>query len=150
LAHYADVCRLSLLLGRDQAPWQARAQTFAAVAAALGDCMATRFACPETGLWRAAAEAFNSIVASGLPAVNIAYVNGDGEPPDAAWPALAGAFRKFLLGSHLAERGRQGSQPLEVRQPPPPFRLTLSTAPFEAALLTKADGEFNPWTALLI
>lgn len=90
---------------RDQAPWQARAATFAAVVTKLGDCAAMRFSCPEANLWRAAAEALNCIIASGLPAVNIAYVNAEGDPPEDAWPALATAFARFLLGSHLAAGG---------------------------------------------
>ena len=43
------------------------------------------------------------VVAAGLPAVNIAYVNADGEPPRDAWPALAHAFSIFLLGSDAPE-----------------------------------------------
>ena len=49
-------------------------------------------------LWRAAAVAFNAVVAAGLPAVNIAYVNKEVEAPQAAWPALAQAFSMALLG----------------------------------------------------
>lgn len=84
---------------RDQAPWQARAATFAAAVRALGDCMATRHSAAARGLWRAAAAAFNAVVAAGLPAVNIAYVNrGDRELPHEAWPALTCAFSTLLLG----------------------------------------------------
>ena len=45
------------------------------------------------------------VVAAGLPAVNIAYVNAEAEPPEAAWPALQRAFAVFLLGAHLPDNG---------------------------------------------
>ncbi|BDA41918.1 Protein MON2 homolog [Coccomyxa sp. Obi] len=96
-------------LYRDQAPWQARADTFAQVVAGLGACMVTRFSCPEENLWRAAAEAFNCVVAAGLPAVNIAYVNAEEDPPEQAWPSLAASFSAFLLGSHLPTGAPQPS-----------------------------------------
>lgn len=55
----------ALLCGcRDQAPWQARAATFAAVVSALGRCMAMRYSRPAENLWRAAAEAFNAVCTS--------------------------------------------------------------------------------------
>ena len=53
-----------------------------------------------SNLWRAAAVAFNAVIAAGLPAVNIAYVNKEVEAPQDAWPALAQAFSTALLGSH--------------------------------------------------
>ena len=64
--------RLAFCYGRDQAPWQARAATFAPVISALGGCMALRYSCPAEHLWRAAAEAFNAVRAAascfrGLP-----------------------------------------------------------------------------------
>lgn len=71
--------------------------------AGLGSCMVARYSLPGENLWRAAAEAFNCVVAAGLPAVNIAYVNADGDPPEDAWPSLAAAFRAFLLGGHLPQ-----------------------------------------------
>ena len=92
---------LPLTLGawrRDQAPWQARAATFAAAVTSLGECMGTRHSAAAGNLWRAAAVAFNAVVAAGLPAVNIAYVNKEVEAPQDAWPALAQAFSTALLG----------------------------------------------------
>lgn len=71
--------------------------------------MVTRFSCPEENLWRAAAEAFNCVVAAGLPAVNIAYVNAEEDPPEQAWPSLAASFSAFLLGSHLPTGAPQPS-----------------------------------------
>ena len=53
-----------------------------------------------SNLWRAAAVAFNAVVAAGLPAVNIAHVNKEVEAPQDAWPALAQAFSTALLGGH--------------------------------------------------
>lgn len=52
-------------------------------------------------------------MAAGLPAVNIAYVNAEAEPPEAAWPALHRAFAVFLLGAHLpdADGGGAASAP---------------------------------------
>lgn len=55
-----------LCLCRDQAPWQARAATFAPVVSALGSCMAIRYSCPAEPLWRTAAEAFNSVRSTNL------------------------------------------------------------------------------------
>jgi hypothetical protein len=49
------------------------------------------------------------VVAAGLPAVNIAYVNAEGEPPTEAWPALVRAFSIFLLGSPSAEAAAASS-----------------------------------------
>lgn len=60
---------------RDHAPWQAKATTFAAVVSSLAQCMAMRYTAYTQNLWRVAAAAFNAVVAAGLPAVNIAYVN---------------------------------------------------------------------------
>lgn len=65
--------------------------------------MVTRFSCPSENLWRAAAEAFNCVVAAGLPAVNIAYINAEEDPPEQAWPSLAATFSAFLLGSNLPQ-----------------------------------------------
>ena len=47
---------------------------FAAVVSSLGACMAVRYTAYAQNLWRVAANAFNSVVAAGLPAVNIACV----------------------------------------------------------------------------
>ena len=57
-----------------------------------------RHSLPGCNLWRAAAAAFNAVVAAGLPAVNIAYVNRETPAPQDAWPALAEAFSALLLG----------------------------------------------------
>lgn len=83
---------------RDQAPWQARAATFAAVVSSLGECMAVRHCLPACNLWRMAAAAFNTVVAAGLPAVNMSYVYRETPAPQDAWPALAEAFSALLLG----------------------------------------------------
>ena len=56
-----------------------------------------------SNLWRAAAVAFNAVIAAGLPAVNIAYVNKEVEAPQDAWPALAQAFSTALLGGRLQQ-----------------------------------------------
>ena len=85
------------MLCSEQAPWQARAVTFAAAVTSLGDCMATRRSLAGGNLWRAAAAAFNTVAAAGLPAVNMAYVNRDVEAPQDAWPALTQAFSALLL-----------------------------------------------------
>ena len=87
-------------LHRDQAPWQARAATFASAVTSLGECMGMRYNHAAGDLWRAAAVAFNAVVAAGLPAVNIAYVNKEVEAPQDALPALAQAFSTALLGGH--------------------------------------------------
>ena len=63
--------------------------------------MATRYTAYGEGLWRAAAAVFNSIVNCGLPAVNIAYNDQEGEPPKAAWACLAEVFDWFLLGTRV-------------------------------------------------
>lgn len=42
---------------RDQAPWQARAATFAAVVDTLGQCMATRYTAFAQDLWRTVSRA---------------------------------------------------------------------------------------------
>ena len=81
---------------RDQAPWQARAATFPAVVDTLGQCMATRYTAFAQDLWRTAVLSFGTVVSSGLPAVNIAAL--DGLDTAACWQALAGAFEAFLLG----------------------------------------------------
>lgn len=57
------------LHARSQAPWQARAASFAAVASALGACMATRYRLFHEALWREAAAVWPSVLAAGLPAV---------------------------------------------------------------------------------
>lgn len=67
----------------------------------LGKCMATRYTAYGEGLWRAAAAVFNSIVNCGLPAVNIAYNDQEGQPPKAAWACLAEVFDWFLLGTRV-------------------------------------------------
>ena len=67
----------------------------------LGKCMATRYTAYGEGLWRAAAAVFNSIVNCGLPAVNIAYNDQEGDPPKAAWACLAEVFDWFLLGTRV-------------------------------------------------
>ena len=67
----------------------------------LGKCMATRYTAYSEGLWRAAAAVFNSVVNSGLPAVNMSYSNQDQEPPTAAWQCLAEVFEWFLLGTQV-------------------------------------------------
>ena len=87
------------VLCSEQAPWQARAVTFAAAVTSLGNCMATRRSLAGGNLWRAAAAAFNTVVAAGLPAVNMAYVKRDVEAPQDAWPALTQAFSALLLDS---------------------------------------------------
>ena len=93
-----DVMSGDLVHGfRDQAPWQARAATFAGVVSSLGECMAVRYSLPASSLWRTAAGAFNVVVAAGLPAVNIAYVNRETPAPQHVWPALAEAFGALLL-----------------------------------------------------
>ena len=48
-----------------------------------------------------AVTAFGTVVSSGLPAVNIAAL--DGIDTSACWRALAGAFEAFLLGPELPE-----------------------------------------------
>ena len=83
-------------LCRDQAPWQARAHTFPAVVEVLGQCLATRYTAFAQDLWRTAVGAFNTIVSTGLPAVNIAALDGVDTRP--CWQALALAFHAFLLG----------------------------------------------------
>ncbi len=60
--------------------------------------MAVRYSLPASNLWRTAAVAFNAVVAAGLPAVNIAYVNRDTPAPQDAWSALTDAFSALLLG----------------------------------------------------
>jgi len=86
-------------LCRDQAPWQAQAATFAAAVTSLGNCMATQHSPAAGNLWRTAAVAFNALAASGLPAVNIAYVSREATAPCEAWPALTQAFSALLLGN---------------------------------------------------
>ena len=60
--------------------------------------MAVRHALAASNLWRVSAAAFNAVVAAGLPAVNIAYVNRETPAPHDAWPALTEAFSALLLG----------------------------------------------------
>lgn len=60
--------------------------------------MAVRHSLPASNLWRTAAVAFNTVVAAGLPAVNIAYVNRETPAPQDAWSALTDAFSALLLG----------------------------------------------------
>lgn len=72
---------------------------FPAVLSSLAACLATRYTAFQEGLWRAAAPAFTTVVSAGLPAINIAYINGDELPPDDCWSALAESFEIFLLGS---------------------------------------------------
>jgi hypothetical protein len=72
---------------------------FPAVVTSLAACMATRYTLYNEGLWRAAVPAFTTVVSAGLPAINIAYINGDELPPGDCWTALAEAFETFLLGS---------------------------------------------------
>ena len=57
------------------------------------------------------------VVAAGLPAVNIAYVNAESEPPEDAWPALENAFSMFLLGGHLQEDAPASHPPAEDVRP---------------------------------
>ena len=62
--------------------------------------MATRYTAFGQDLWRTAVTAFGTVVSSGLPAVNIAAL--DGVDTGACWQALATAFEAFLLGpEHL-------------------------------------------------
>lgn len=72
-----------------------RAALFPVVAGALAECMTCRPTASPTSppiergsaedqLWRLAAVAFNAVVAAGLPAVNIAYVNHQ-SPPENTW-----------------------------------------------------------------
>ena len=118
---------------RDQAPWQARAVTFAGVVASLGECMAVRRSLPASSLWRTAAGAFNAVVAAGLPAVNIAYVNRETLAPQDAWPALTEAFSALLLGAEpqtvsAADEGkvRAGTSGRHHLQSPPTHCICLS------------------------
>lgn len=63
--------------------------------------MATRYTAYSENLWRAAAAVFNSIINSGLPAVNKTYFNPeDLSPPTTSWSALAEVLEWFLLGSY--------------------------------------------------
>lgn len=68
-----------------QAPWQVRAASFAAVADALGACMATRHRLFHERLWREAAGVWPAVVAAGLPAVRAragsGLRQGSGMPP---------------------------------------------------------------------
>ncbi|KAK9868608.1 hypothetical protein WJX84_001848 [Apatococcus fuscideae] len=108
------VVDLLLQLYRDHAPWQAKATTFAAVISSLGQCMALRYTAYAQDLWRVAAGAFNAVIAAGLPAVNIAFVNQETSMPEEAWPSLAEAYRLFLLGS--------GEQPEQLPSTPSNLR----------------------------
>ena len=73
--------------------------------------MATRYALYADNLWRAAAAAFNTVVASGLPALSLASIGSEAAEASAGhsmrstrqasiepWPALAIAFEAFLVG----------------------------------------------------
>lgn len=89
-------------LCRDSVPWQARAGMFCPIVNVLGKCMATRYTAYSENLWRAAASVFNSIINSGLPAVNKAYFNPqDATPPTSSWACLAEVLEWFLLGKHI-------------------------------------------------
>ena len=63
--------------------------------------MATRYTAFGQDLWRTAVGAFNTLVSTGLPAVNIAALDGLDTKP--CWQALAGAFHAFLLGDSLPD-----------------------------------------------
>ena len=63
--------------------------------------MATRYTAFGQDLWRTAVGAFNTLVSTGLPAVNIAALDGLDTRP--CWQALAGAFHAFLLGDSLLQ-----------------------------------------------
>ena len=54
--------------------------------------MATRYTVFGENLWRVAVSAFNAVVETGLPAVNISYVNNDQPPGPEVWTALANTF----------------------------------------------------------
>jgi len=73
-------------------PWQQRAANMAALVLGLGECMATRYTVFGENLWRVAVAAFNAVVETGLPAVNISYVNDDQPPGPEVWTALAHTF----------------------------------------------------------
>lgn len=74
---------------------------FCPIVTVLGKCMATRYTAYSENLWRAAATVFNSIVNSGLPAVNKAYFNPqDLTPPASSWTCLAETLEWFLLGTY--------------------------------------------------
>ena len=103
---------MSLAWGsRDQAPWEARAATFPAVVRALGQCMGLRFTAIDSNLWRVAVRAFTAVVSAGLPAVNIAAVNGEEPPPPDCWSALAEAFEGLLLAAHLEGEDINSARP---------------------------------------
>lgn len=74
---------------------------FCSLVTVLGKCMATRYTAYGEGLWRAAAAVFNSVVHSGLPAVNMSYSSQEHQPPTAAWQCLAEVFEWFLLGTRV-------------------------------------------------
>ena len=74
---------------------QIRAAVFVQLVDMVGRCMATRHVVPRQNLWRTAAAAFNAVVVAGLPAVNMAHV--DGLSTDQAWDTLATALEVFLL-----------------------------------------------------
>uniref|UniRef100_A0A7S0NBW2 Mon2 C-terminal domain-containing protein n=1 Tax=Chlamydomonas leiostraca TaxID=1034604 RepID=A0A7S0NBW2_9CHLO len=57
---------------KDSVPWQVRVATFPALVSSLSECMAMRHVDPNDELWRTASKAFNAIVQSGLPSINIA------------------------------------------------------------------------------
>eukprot|EP00884_Botryococcus_braunii_P011070 jgi/Botrbrau1/19965/Bobra.0059s0081.1 len=95
------LCRLLPTCTGIKPPGRRGAGMFPAVITSLSGCMATRYTSFQEGLWRAAVPAFTTVVSAGLPAINIAYINGDELPPDHCWSALAEAFEIFLLGSHL-------------------------------------------------
>ena len=71
--------------------------------------MATRYTALGQDLWRTAVVAFGTVVSSGLPAVNIAAL--DGADTAACWQALAGAFEAFLLGPPAQEPGPAAGAP---------------------------------------
>ncbi|GMH33400.1 hypothetical protein BSKO_01234 [Bryopsis sp. KO-2023] len=87
---------------RDHAPTRIRAMMFSQMVAAMTRCMVTRYLHVDQSLWRTAARGLNTVVNCGLPAVNMAYANGE-DVADSPWDCLGACFEAFLLGMGVVE-----------------------------------------------
>jgi hypothetical protein len=97
----------------------------AALVAGLGECMATRYTVFGQNLWRVAVSSFNAVVETGLPAVNISYVNDDQPPGPEVWTALAHTFEWSATRPSL--HSSQAPPPPRIRPPGSESSDTQST-----------------------
>ena len=85
--------------------WQQRASALRPSVAALNRVMLLQYTLPSAAhISSVAASSFTSLVSAGLPAINIAYVNGASDAIDSVWVELAEAFESFLHGPDHRDR----------------------------------------------